>query len=236
MPPSRPAQRSMLLARYAYDLGVPLTEFLVRLNLCPADEARAHIAAGAFRLDGRVLDDPGHVIRTRDLRAGSVAELFEQRVTLGFWSDEEPSSPPRPLTRTLLLVRAIERWDTYNEYEGMCRALWNGREYCFRILLVADEWARVRVGFTWEADVHFDCDGPVEMLDDSPALVPELRPVAGVRYVLCGRILRQVEEGAYVSAPHSLIVDFDLGRQQGGAIAAGRWLRAEGTLEARMPD
>jgi hypothetical protein len=236
MPPSRPPARSLLLSSYAYDLGVPLPEFLVRLGLCAADEAPAAIAAGAFRLDGQVLRDPGRVIRTRDLRAGSVAELFEQRVTLGFWSDEEPSSPPKPLSRALLLVRAVERWDDLNEYEGLCRAQWNGREYGFRVLLVGEEWDRLRIGATWEADVYFDCDSPVEVLDDAPSLTPSLQTVAGTRSRLCARILRQVEDQALVASPHALLVEYETCQRTGAAIEPGRWLRAQGTLEARMPD
>lgn len=78
----------MALSAYAYDLGVPLPEFLVRLHLCPAEEALAHIAAGAVRMDGEVLADPALVLTRRLLRNGTVVELGGQRVTLAFWSDD----------------------------------------------------------------------------------------------------------------------------------------------------
>lgn len=236
MQPSRPAHRNMLLARYAYDLGVPLTEFLVRLGLCASDAARAHIEAGAFRLDGQVLSDPSRVIRTADLRSGSVAVLFDQRVTLSFWSDEDDSPPAKPPTRALLLVHSLERWEEFNEYEGSCRATWNGREYCFRVLLVGDEWDRVRVGFTWEAEVHFDPYSPVELLDDSPDLTAGISPVAGINHILCGRILGQVEDGVNVAAPQTVLVTASERQLQGAPVEPGRWLRARGTMEARMPD
>ncbi len=225
----------MLLSGYAYDLGVPLTEFLVRLGLCPPDEARAHIVAGAFRLDGQVLSDPDRVIRTADLRAGSVATLLDQRVTLAFWSDDDPL-PAKPVTRALLLVHSLERWEEFNEYEGSCRATWNGRQYCFRVVLIGDEWNRVRVGFTWEAEVDFDPYSPVELLDDSPTLTAGISPVAGINHILCGRILRQVEDGVHVAAPHTVLVTASERQYQGAPAQPGRWLRARGTLEARMPD
>lgn len=236
MQPSLPATRNMLLSRYAYDLGVPLTEFLVRLGLCAPDAARAHIESGAFRLDDQVLTDPGRVIRTAELRAGAVAALLDQRVTLSFWSDDDEPVPAKPPTRALLLVHSLERWEEFNEYEGSCRATWNGREYCFRVLLVGDEWDRVRVGFTWEADIHFDPYSPVELLDDSPDLTAGISPVAGVNHILCGRILRQVEDGVYVAAPQSVLVTASERQLQGGPVAPRRWLRARGTMEARMPD
>lgn len=236
MPPSLPSHRTLLLSRYAYDLGVPLTDFLVRLNLCTADLATAHIVAGAFRLNGRVMDDPNQLIRTTDLGAGSIAELFDQRVTLGFWTDEESAFPTTPPTRALLLVHALDRWEEFNEYEGSCRATWNGREYCFRVILVGEEWNRVRVGFTWEADIYFDCDSPVEILDHAPSLVPGLTPVAGVNYSLCGRILRQVEEGVLVAIPQTLTVALEHCKRQGGDVLRGRWVRSAGSLQARMPD
>ena len=236
MPPSLPAYRSMLLSSYAYDLGVPLAEFLVRLRLCSADEARAHVLAGEFRLDGKVLDDPSRLIRTQDLRAGVVAELLAQRVTLSFWSEEDPPSPPPPPKRSLLYVSALERWTQYNEYEGACKATWNGREHWFHVDLVGDEWDRVRVGATWEADVYFECMSPVEVLDDSPSLTAELKPLSGVNHLVCGRILRQVEDGILVAAPRTVVVDLDLSRCVGSPIKPGRWLRSRGTLEARIPD
>lgn len=229
------AHRTLLLSRYAYDLGVPLPEFLVRIGLCPPDQACLCIALGSFRLDGRVLDDPSRVIRAADLQAGSVAELFEQRVTLGFWSDEE-SPPYKPPTRVLLYVNKLERWDEFNEYEGACRAVWNGREHCFRVILVGDEWDRVRVGATWEADIYFDCDTPVEVLNDAPDLVPELTAIAGINYTLCGRILSRDDDGALVATPHTLYAVASSSQYRGRLVEPGRWLRCRGSLQARMPD
>lgn len=236
MPPSHLPSRTVLLSTYAYDLGVPLVEFLVRLRLCSAEAALAHIAAGAFRLDGRVLADPQRLIRTADLRHGSVAELGEQRVTLGFWADEATDSPQPAPARALLYVHALERWDTHNEYEGLCRATWNGHEYRFHVVLVGDEWQRVRVGATWEAEVEFECTGQVEVLPDSPTRVAELQPVSGLYHVVCGRILRPLEERVLLAAPRWLVVDLDGCPCQGGPVEPGSWLRARGTLEARMPD
>ena len=48
-----PHHREMALSRYAYDLGVPLPDFLLRLHLCETiAEAMTQIAAGHFQLNG----------------------------------------------------------------------------------------------------------------------------------------------------------------------------------------
>ncbi|MBE9607915.1 hypothetical protein [Chitinilyticum piscinae] len=83
-----PARRTMALSAYAYDLGVPLPEFLLRLQLCTADAAPRHIAAGEVRLDDVVLGDPALVLTRARLPAGAVVSLGEQQVSITYWSDD----------------------------------------------------------------------------------------------------------------------------------------------------
>jgi hypothetical protein len=83
-----PRHRTMALSRYAYDVGVTLPEFLVRLHLAPPTAATSLIEDGLFQLDGVVLRDPALVVTSQRVRNGSVASLLDQHVTIMFWADD----------------------------------------------------------------------------------------------------------------------------------------------------
>lgn len=118
---SRPSVRSMALSRYAYDLGVPLPDFLVRLRICTEAQTAAVLASGRCRLDGMPLTDPSLRITFRHIRAGSQVEYDDQIVRLFFWDDADPQNE-RALTslrRSLqvLLADAETLEDVANAFE-----------------------------------------------------------------------------------------------------------------------
>ncbi|MBI3229709.1 MAG: hypothetical protein HYZ45_05890 [Burkholderiales bacterium] len=82
-----PAKRTMALAKYAYDLGVMLPDFLQRIHICTQEESAAVIASGEFSLNGVALTDPHLVITAKMIRANSVARYREQEVQLSLWDD-----------------------------------------------------------------------------------------------------------------------------------------------------
>lgn len=80
----------MALSRYAYDLGVSLPDFLVRVHICADKEAStAVIASGKLKLDGVLLTDPTLILTSNLIRVGSVVEYEEQIVQLTFWDEYE---------------------------------------------------------------------------------------------------------------------------------------------------
>lgn len=82
----------MALSRYAYDLGVPLPDFLVRLGICRVTQTAAVLASGRCTLDGMPLTDPSLRITFRHIRSGSRVEYDDQIVCLFFWDDADPQN------------------------------------------------------------------------------------------------------------------------------------------------